>query len=466
MNFSLPKIRKMNRNSLRNSLGGLHWVPEGKVIDVIGTIIEANLPKSRLGMMVEVELEGRGHAFAEVVGFKGERTLLLPYSTISGIVSGASVKPHRVFDQAPVGDFLLGQVIDPFYNSLTSSRFRIPEQCAYYPLERKAPNPMERQRIDKPLPLGIRCIDGLLTFGEGQRTGIFAGSGVGKSVLLGMIAKGGKADINVIGLIGERGREVREFLERDLGPEGLAKSIVVCVTSDQSPLMRLRAANLVTAIAEYFSNMGKKVLLMMDSLTRVAQAQREIGLATGEPPTSKGYPPSVYSLLPRLLERCGPQAQGKGSISGLYTVLVEGDDFNDPIPDIARGILDGHINLSRALAAKGHFPAIEVGTSASRVMREVVSMDHWKLSHELRELLGVYEENLDFVQLGQYQSGTNPVLDRAIQLMPLINRYLKQDIDTLTSIEEAVQGLIQISGASHTAPESLDDLSFTNSVAM
>lgn len=447
MDLTLPKIRKLEKSYLKKTLGSVSWTPEGKVIDVVGTIVEASLPKSCLGMMTEIEVSGKKTVFAEVVGFRGERSLLLPFSHMAGINSGANVKPHKLYDHIPVGDFLLGEVIDPFYKSLTSKKMKIPERCAHVPIEKSAPNPMDRQRIHDQLPLGIRSIDGILSFGEGQRVGIFAGSGVGKSVLLGMIAKGGKADINVIGLIGERGREVKEFLERDLGPEGLKKSIVVCVTSDQSPLMRLRAANMVTAIAEYFSGRGKKVLLMMDSLTRVAQAQREIGLAVGEPPTSKGYPPSVYSLLPRLLERCGPQAKGRGSISGLYTVLVEGDDFNDPIPDTARGILDGHINLSRTLAAKGHFPAIEVSTSASRVMRDVVSKEHWQLALELKELIGVYEENYDFVQLGQYHSGTNLKLDRAIKLMPEIERYLRQDVDELTTHEEAVSGLLQISAA-------------------
>lgn len=445
MDVSIPKIKKFSKSSLKKSIGSVTWTPEGKVLDVVGTIIEANLPKSKLGMVTEIEAPGRDPIFAEVVGFKGEKSLLIPYSNISGICSGASVKPHNLFDQIPVGDFLLGKVIDPFYKSLTSDKMKVPDTCLHVPLERKAPNPMERQRIDRQLPLGVRSIDSLLTFGEGQRTGIFAGSGVGKSVLLGMIAKGGKADINVIGLIGERGREVREFIERDLGEEGRRKSIVVCVTSDQSPLMRIRAANMVTAIAEYFSSRGKKVLLMMDSLTRVAQAQREIGLAVGEPPTSKGYPPSVYSLLPRLLERCGPQAQGKGSISGLYTVLVDGDDFNDPIPDAARGILDGHINLSRTLVEMGHYPAIEVNTSASRVMRDIVSKEHWNLAQEFRSLLGIYKENYDLINLGQYHMGANPKLDRAIKLMPEMEKFLQQSMDNLTTPEEAITGLLRLS---------------------
>jgi flagellum-specific ATP synthase len=303
---------------------------------------------------------------------------------------------------------------------------------------------MTRSRIEKPLSLGIRAIDGLLTFGEGQRIGIMAGSGVGKSVLLGMIARGSAADINVIGLIGERGREVREFLERDLGPEGLARSVVVCVTGDQSPLMRIRAAKVVTSIAEYFSSRGKNVLMMMDSLTRVAMAQREIGLAVGEPPTTKGYPPSTFSLLPRLLERCGPQGPSEGCISGIYTVLVDGDDFNDPIPDAARSILDGHIQLSRSLAARGHFPAIDVGGSVSRVMHDIIDEDHWGLSQTFKTLMGTYQENFDYVQIGSYQSGTNPTLDVALQLMPQIEGFLKQGINELSTIGEAKEAIKRI----------------------
>jgi FliI/YscN family ATPase len=284
-------------------------------------------------------------------------------------------------------------------------------------------------------------MDSVLTFGEGQRVGIMAGSGVGKSVLMGMIARGSEADVNVIGLIGERGREVREFIERDLGVEGRRRSVVVCSTSDQSPLMRIRAAKATTAIAEAFSAQGKKVLLMMDSLTRVAMAQREIGLAIGEPPTTKGYPPSVFALIPRLLERCGPQIAGSGSISGLYTVLVDGDDFNDPIPDHVRSTLDGHINLSRSLAARGHFPAIEVNTSISRVMRDVVDDEHWQLASTMRALIGAYQENLDYINLGSYQSGTNPTLDAAIAYMPAIESFLKQDIKEHSTMDQALAGM-------------------------
>ncbi len=448
----IPSVKKLDRQTLKSSMGNPIWNPQGKVIDVVGTIVEARLPQSRMGMVVEICYPGQNEdLLAEVVGFKGDRSLLLPFSSLTGISSGAVVKGQRMFDEVPVGDFLLGKVIDPFFRNLKGDKNEtivIPEGAHKVSLDAVAPNPMERDRIERPMTLGIKAMDSLLTFGEGQRVGIFAGSGVGKSVLLGMIAKAGDTDVNVIGLIGERGREVREFIERDLGPEGLARSVVVCVTSDKSPLMRIRAAKMVTAIAEHFSHKGKRVILMMDSLTRVAQAQREIGLAVGEPPTSKGYPPSVYSLLPRLLERCGPQAQGRGSISGLYTVLVDGDDFNDPIPDAARGILDGHINLSRDLAAKGHFPAIEITSSASRVMRDIVSKDHWNLSIAIKSLLATYQQNHDLIQIGAYQAGSNPLLDRAIAIMPQLESFLKQDTDEFSTMKDAISGLLRIHQAS------------------
>jgi flagellum-specific ATP synthase len=300
------------------------------------------------------------------------------------------------------------------------------------------------------MSLGIRSMDALLTFGEGQRIGIMAGSGVGKSVLMGMIAKNSEADVNVIALIGERGREVREFLERDLGPEGLKRSVVVVVTSDQSPLMRIRGAKLATTIAEYFSSQQKNVMLMVDSLTRVAMAQREIGNSVGEPPTTKGYTPSVFSLLPKLLERAGPQRKGYGAISGLYTVLVDGDDFNDPVADAARSILDGHINLTRQLAAKGHFPAIDVTTSASRVMSDIVPQSHWQQANYFRELIGTYASNQDLIQIGAYQPGTNPKLDEAIRLMPLLEGFLKQGIHESTNLDDAFTGLRRVlTGQAH-----------------
>ncbi len=439
-------LRRFERNELARSFSHINWDPRGKVCDVVGTVIEAFLPGSQLGTIVAIAIGGhQGEVLGEVVGFRGDRSLILPYNNMGGIAPGCVVSAIHRFDSVLVGDHLIGKVVDPMLQPLTGRLGQVDsDACATVPLDRDAPNPMERKRIESPLGLGIRAMDSLLTFGEGQRIGVMAGSGVGKSVLMGMMARGSSADINVIGLIGERGREVREFLERDLGPVGLSRSVVVVVTGDQSPLMRLRGAKLTTAIAEYFAARGKRVLLMMDSLTRVAMAQREIGLAIGEPPTTKGYPPSTFSLLPRLLERCGPMPEGSGSISGIYTVLVDGDDFNDPIPDAARSILDGHINLSRSLAARGHFPAIEVPTSASRVMFDIVSKEHWALANKLRALLGVYEENYDYIQIGTYQQGTNPQLDLAIQLMPHIHKFLKQDINELSEFDEALAGMNEL----------------------
>jgi flagellum-specific ATP synthase len=443
---SSVSLRRFSRSDLARSFSHISWEPRGKVCDVVGTVIEAFLPGAQLGSVVAIAVGGhQGEVLGEVSGFRDEKALILPYGNLGGIAPGCAVSALKRFDQVLVGEHLIGKVLDPMLQPLKGS-IDLPAagQAMLMPLERQAPNPMERKRIDRHLTLGVRALDGLLTFGEGQRIGLMAGSGVGKSVLMGMVARGSSADVNVIGLIGERGREVREFLERDLGADGLARSVVVVVTGDQSPLMRLRGAKAVTSIAEYFASRGKRVLLMMDSLTRVAMAQREIGLAVGEPPTAKGYPPSTFSMLPRLLERCGPMPEGEGSISGIYTVLVDGDDFNDPVPDAARSILDGHVNLSRTLAARGHFPAIEVTTSASRVMYDIVSKDHWTLSNKLRGLLGAYEENRDYIQIGTYQAGSNPQLDQAIQLMPQIEKYLCQDMDQLSTHDEAIAGLREL----------------------
>ncbi|MBI2603788.1 MAG: FliI/YscN family ATPase [Deltaproteobacteria bacterium] len=430
---------------MKHSFSHLNWQAEGKVCDVIGTIVEASLPYGRLSNVTEIEVKGaKKNILAEIVGFRNERTLLLPYTDLAGITPGAVIRGQRKADKIPVGNFLLGKVLDPFLNPLGEGGMQIPKSCEFMSIERAAPNPMSRALISRQLPLGIRALDGLLTFGEGQRLGIMAGSGVGKSVLLGMIARGSASDINVIALIGERGREVREFLERDLGPEGYKRSIIIVATSDQSPLMRIRGAKVAMAVAEHFSLKGKKVLLMMDSLSRLAYAQREIGLAIGEPPTTKGYPPSVFSLLPKLLERCGPQPQGQGSISGLFTVLVDGDDFTDPIPDAARAILDGHIHLSRSLAAKGHFPAIDISASVSRVMNDIVTQKHLELANRIKALISTFQENYDFIQLGAYQKGTNPNLDEAIRLIPSIENFLKQGINDRSPMEVTMTRLIKI----------------------
>jgi flagellum-specific ATP synthase len=433
---------RLDRQELAGRIRRINWNPRGKVIDVIGNVVEAAMPQSQLGSLVEISVPGQQDGvLAEVVGFREDRVLLLPYTQINGIRPGSVISRQRVLDQIPVGDFLLGKIVDPFMNSLLDQETIVPPGSDLVAIDAPAPNPMLRTRISRPLGLGIRAIDGLLTFGDGQRVGIMAGSGVGKSVLLGMIARDTDADINVIGLIGERGREVKEFLERDLGKEGLARSVVVVVTSDQSPLMKIRGAKVVTSIAEYFSRRGKRVLVMMDSLTRVAMAQREIGLSIGEPPTTKGYTPSVFSLLPRLLERTGPQLPRHGNISALYTVLVEGDDFNDPIVDSARSILDGQINLTRALAAKGHYPAIDITTSISRVMSDIVAPEHAKLANRVKSLIGTYNENFDLVQIGAYQPGANPKLDEAMVLMPAIERFTAQDVHDRSNLLTATNGL-------------------------
>lgn len=439
------KSKKFSQDNLRRTFSNVRWSLKGKVCDVIGIIVEAILPRSQLGTIVSIDVPGRtDEILAEVVGFKKDKALLLPFTHLNGVAPGCIINIISNFAKVPVGDFLLGKVIDPFGKVLNDSDFTLPANSQMFPIDNEPPNPLERQRIDKALSLGVKALDGILTFGQGQRAGIMAGSGVGKSVLMGMVSKNSSADVNVIALIGERGREVREFLEKDLGEEGLARSVVLTVTSDQSPLMRIRGAKAATAIAEHFSNQGKNVLLIFDSLTRVAMAQREIGNAIGEPPTTKGYTPSVFSLLPKLLERAGPQKLGKGSISGIYTVLVDGDDFNDPIADAARSILDGHINLSRSLAAKGHFPAIEVTTSASRVMGDIVTKEHLKASRFMKELIAIYNENLDLIQIGAYQIGTNPKLDLAIQLMPSIEAYLTQDMHEKSNLDGAVEKLISL----------------------
>ena len=440
------ETRKFSATLLKDSFRSVRWSTQGRVRQVVGTIIEASLPGIQLGTISEIQITGRSdRVLAEVVGFtKDGFTQLLPYSHLNGVFPGSLITPLATYTTVPVGDFLIGRVVDAFMNPLDGAPLDLTKANHFQELDAPAPSPLERQRIRNELSLGVRAIDGLLTFGEGQRLGIMAGSGVGKSVLMGMIAKDSAADVNVIGLVGERGREVREFIERDLGAAGLARSVVVTVTSDQSPLMRVRAAKVTTAIAEYFSMRGAKVMLMLDSLTRVAMAQREIGNSIGEPPTTKGYTPSVFSLLPKLLERAGPQREGHGPISALYTVLVDGDDFNDPIADAARSTLDGHINLTRELATRNHFPAIDITTSSSRVMNDIVDREHWEVAGRFKSLMGVYQENIDLVQIGAYQPGSNPRLDEAISLMPLMERYLRQDMNIHCTAHEALEQLHRV----------------------
>ena len=372
----------------------------------------------------------------EVVGFKDRKTLLMPYDSTDGIGSGCVVKNTGEPLTVQVSMELLGMVLDGMGRPLDKSP--VPAGIPY-PVEAVAPDPMSRKIIEEVLPLGVKAVDGLITVGKGQRIGIFAGSGVGKSTLMGMFARNTKADINVIALIGERGREVREFIERDLGEEGMRRSIVVVATSDRPALERNKAAKTATAIAEYFRDQGKDVLLMMDSLTRFSMAQREIGLASGEPPVTRGYPPSVYSEMPKLLERAG--CSDKGSITGLYTVLVDGDDFNEPITDTARSILDGHIMLDRKLAHKNHYPAIDVLQSISRCMSQISAREHKQAAGKLKNVMATYHEAEDLINIGAYRAGSNPSIDYAIAKNDAVNAYLLQDVDEKFTFEEAVQML-------------------------
>ena len=438
--------RKFEMNGLCEAFKTIPWSFKGRVVNVIGNLVEAVLPGTQVGTIARLHVPGRfDQLLAEVVGF-GENNIvrMLPYSHLNGVAPGCMITVVGSMNRIPVGDFLLGRVIDPFVVPLSGDPLVIPSNPHTQPIDAYSPNPLERQRITKRLGLGVRAIDGLLTFGQGQRIGIMAGSGVGKSVLMGMMATNSDADINVIALIGERGREVREFIENNLGDEGLKKSVVVTVTSDKSPLMRIRGAKVATAIAEHFSLQGKNVLLILDSLTRVAMAQREIGNLIGEPPATKGYTPSVFSLLPALLERAGPQCVGRGAISGIYTVLVDGDDFNDPIADAARSILDGHINLSRSLGSKGHYPAIDISSSISRVMSDIVNREHWQLATQIKGLMGVFQENVDLIQIGAYVAGKNPALDTALKLMPYIESYLRQDQHEQTTFDSALEQLYAV----------------------
>lgn len=408
----------------------------GRVTKVIGLTIEVEGLKSFVGEVCDIIVKETNEVVkAEVVGFTASKTLLMVLGNLSGISPDSVVVPTKKPFSVTVSDDLIGKILDGLGNPIEKASI----YGRSYSIDRDPPNPLRRKRIDTVISTGVKAIDGLLTVGEGQRVGIFAGSGVGKSTLLGMIAKFGEADVNVICLIGERGREVLEFIERDLGPEGMKKTVVVCATSDQPALVRIKSAYVATTIAEYFRDKGLRVMLMMDSVTRFAMAQREVGLAIGEPPTSKGYPPSVFSLLPRLLERSGMSENG--SITAFYTVLVDGDDMNEPIADAVRGILDGHIVLSRKIAAKNHFPAIDVGVSVSRLMKEIVDDNHYFASGDLREALAMYEQNEDLISIGAYKQGTNPKLDKTIQKIDLINGFLRQRVDDVSLFEETVASL-------------------------
>jgi flagellum-specific ATP synthase len=410
----------------------------GKVVQVVGLIVETSGPTSRIGDVCLIEADGEGESIpCEVVGFKGDRVLMMPLGEMTGIRAGSRVRATGTCLRVPVGQELLGRTLDGLGRPMDGLG---PLHCSRsYPSIASPPNAMERAMIEEPFTTGVRSIDGALTMGVGQRMGIFAGSGVGKSTLLGMIARYGKADVNVIALVGERGREVREFITSDLGPEGLAKTVVICATSDQPALVRIKAALTATAMAEYFRDQGANVMFMMDSVTRFAMAQREVGLAVGEPPSTKGYTPSVFALLPKLMERagCGP----KGAITAIYTVLVDGDDTNEPIADAARSILDGHIVLDRKLTSKGHYPPINVMNSLSRVMPMVVDRPHVEMANSLREMIAAYYEVEDLVSVGAYKPGSQPMSDKAMAKWPEINRFLRQDKAEGSGMETTVKRL-------------------------
>jgi flagellum-specific ATP synthase len=413
----------------------------GKVIQVVGLIIEAQVQGVSIGDLCSIML-GReeNETYAEVVGFREGRVLLMPLGTTAGIAPGSKVLAAGHPLKVKVGPKLLGRVLSGLGEPIDDKGpIEFTEESS---LDATPPDPVKRPRVTEVLRVGVRSIDGLLTCGRGQRMGIFAGSGVGKSTLMGMIARNAEADVNVISLIGERGREVRDFIEESLGEEGLKKSVVIVATSDQPPLIRLKGAFVGTAIAEYFRNKGSKVILMMDSVTRFAMAQREIGLATGEPPTTRGYTPSVFALLPKLMERSGTAEVG--TITAFYTILVEGDDFNEPIADQSRSILDGHIILSRDLAAKNHYPAINIPQSVSRIMTNLVSDEHKEAAAKLREVLARYAEAEDLINIGAYVKGSNPKIDYAISKIDEVNEFLKQGTFDQCDYEETVERLLSI----------------------
>jgi flagellum-specific ATP synthase len=412
----------------------------GKVSKIVGLTVESIGPEAKLGDLCKIYSSVDGQVmYAEVVGFRENVVLLMPYDNVDGIGPGCRVENTGKPLAVKVGDAILGNTLDGLGNPVDGTDLGLNEE---YSVEAEPPDPMSRVIISEVLPLGVKAVDGLLTVGKGQRIGIFAGSGVGKSTLMGMFARNTKADINVIALIGERGREVREFVERDLGTEGMRRSVVVVATSDKPALIRNKAAKTATAIAEYFRDQGKDVLLMMDSLTRFSMAQREIGLASGEPPVTRGYPPSVYSEMPKLLERAGMSE--KGSITGLYTVLVDGDDFNEPITDTARSILDGHIVLDRKLGHKNHYPAIDVLQSISRCMSQIATKEHKKLAGRLKNVLATYNEAEDLINIGAYKSGSNKNIDYAISKIDAVNAFLMQQTDEKFTFDEELKMLGEI----------------------
>ncbi len=418
---------------------------KGRVTQVIGTIIKAVVPAVKVGEVCILRQPGEDFEMkAEVVGFLKDAALLTPIGDMYGISATTEVMPTGRAHMVPVGDGLLGRVLDGLGQPMDFEERGPLEADRFYPVFAEAPDPMKRRVIKDPVPLGVRAIDSLLTCGEGQRMGIFAAAGGGKSTLLGMLVKGAAVDVTVIALIGERGREVREFIEHELGEEGRRKAVIVCATSDKSSMERAKAAYVATAIAEYFRDQGKKVLFLMDSVTRFARAQREIGLAAGEPPTRRGYPPSVFATLPKLMERVG--MNDKGSITALYTVLVEGDDMTEPIADETRSILDGHIVLSRALASANHYPAIDVLASASRVQNNVIEPTHKKAAGRMRELMAKYADVELLVKIGEYKQGSDKLADEAIGKIEAIRSFLKQGTKERIAFEETIAKLGEITG--------------------
>jgi len=414
----------------------------GKVTNIIGLIIEGHCPEASVGSMCDiVPLNGGPPISAEVVGFRDSRALLMPLGELRGLGPGSLIRVRHSRARIQVDEGMLGRVFDALGNPIDGEP--CPCLSQEMPLYALPPGPMEREQIASPMDLGIRSINGTLTTGMGQRMAIMAGSGVGKSTLLGMMARDTQADVNVIALIGERGREVREFIEQDLGSEGLKRSVLVVATSDQSPLLRMRGVFAATSIAEYFCNQGKNVLMLMDSVTRYAMAMREIGLAVGEPPTSKGFPPSVFAQMPKFLERAG-NFKGKGSITGLYTVLVEGDDMNEPVTDTVRSILDGHIVLSRQLASRNHYPPIDVLQSSSRLMNDLVDEEHQRLSAQVKDVLATYQESEDLINIGAYSAGSNKRIDYALKHIDAVNAFLRQGKEEKVPLEQAVEEIKSI----------------------
>ncbi|MDI3257226.1 MAG: FliI/YscN family ATPase [Kyrpidia sp.] len=435
-------IGKWNTAAYRKALQGSPlWRVSGRVAQAVGMTVESDGPVARVGDLCSIETD-EGPRFAEVVGFRNRRLILMPFSDLDRIHNGAAVRVEARGLRVPTGRGVLGRILDGLGRPIDG---RGAVESEYMdPIDQPPPPPLERAPVTRPLSVGVRAIDGLLTVGQGQRIGIFAGSGVGKSTLLGMIARYTEADVAVIALIGERGREVQDFITRELGEEGLKRAVVVAATSDQPPLMRMKGALTATAVAERFRREGCRVLLLMDSVTRFAMACREVGLAAGEPPTARGYTPSVFAAMPRLLERTGTAKTG--SITAFYTVLVEGDDFNEPIADTVRGILDGHIVLSRKIAHQGLYPAIDVTASTSRLMSQVADRRHLRMAAKFKALLAAYEEAEDLIQIGAYREGSRPDVDAAIRLRPKLREYLEQDRELPSNMDEAIGRLAEMFG--------------------